>query len=259
MSLSAEHLTFSYRGRPVLQDISLSLQEGELVCLLGQNGAGKTTLFKCLLGLLKGYEGAVLLSGKPLARLSPSAIAKEIAYIPQSHSAAFAYTVLDTVCMGLTASLAPFACPGKSEELAALAALDKLEIAHLAHRSYNEISGGEQQLTLIARALVQKTSILIMDEPTANLDYGNAAKVMHKAVALKNAGYLVLISTHNPEHALRYADRALVLQNGRLTHVGPPAEILTEQTLSALYGIPVQLARLAFAGGELTVCAPYIK
>ena len=253
MKLEAEDLAFGYPGKAVGHGVDLAVRAGEVVCLLGPNGAGKTTLFKTLLGLLPAQGGRVLLDGRPLASLARAEVARRIAYVPQAHAAHFPYSVQDMVLMGRTAHLGPFARPGPADHAAALAALQMLAIAPLADADYTRISGGQRQLALIARALAQAAPLIVMDEPTASLDFGNQALVLRQVRALAAEGYGIVLSTHAPDHAFACANRVALLHDGTLLASGPPAAILTPARLETVYGIKVVVERLA--SGH-TVCAP---
>ena len=253
MRLEAEDLAFGYPGKSVGKGVDLGVGAGEVVCLLGPNGAGKTTLFKTLLGLLPAQGGRVLLDGRPLASLARAEVARRIAYVPQAHAAHFPYSVQDMVLMGRTAHLGPFARPGPDDHAAALAALQMLAIAPLADADYTRISGGQRQLALIARALAQAAPLIVMDEPTASLDFGNQALVLRQVRALAAEGYGIVLSTHAPDHAFACATRVALLHAGTLLASGPPAAILTPARLETVYGIKVVVERLA--SGH-TVCAP---
>ncbi|MDO4812885.1 MAG: ABC transporter ATP-binding protein [Eubacteriales bacterium] len=237
MSLTVSNLSFSYGTAPVLQNVSFSLGEGQLYALLGANGAGKTTLFRCILGLNEKYEGSIIVDGSEVRSLTPRQLSHRIAYIPQIHYPAFQYSVLEMVLMGTTHRLSAVASPGKWENNDALQALQTLGIEHLAHRDYGKLSGGEQQMVLIARALVQQTKLLLMDEPTASLDYGNQLRVLYAVRRLARDGYTILLSTHNPQHALSYADRVIALAGGTLAADGPTQEVLSPALLKTLYGV----------------------
>lgn len=244
MEIEVKSLSFSYGKHDVLRELCFRVEKGTLTAVLGANGAGKSTLFRCLLGFLKPQSGEILLSGKPLSAYSRRETAAKIAYIPQLSEPIFNYTVLDTVLMGTTGTLNVLQRPGKQELDAAMRATERLGIAHLAQRGIGQISGGERQLALIARALVQNAEILIMDEPTANLDYGNQQRVLRQIRALAERGYTVLLSTHNPEHALRYANRILALQDGRAIADGPTRSVLDSELIHKLYGIRSVIAEV---------------
>ena len=243
MSISIEQLQFAYRAHPVLQGVSFSAENGCLLAVLGPNGAGKTTLFRCILGLLSRYRGRILVDGMDARALSARELARRVAYIPQVHGQAFSYSVLELVLMGMTHGISPLAAPKEKEAAAARAALARLGIEHLARVPFSQLSGGEQQLVLIARALAQAARTLIMDEPTASLDYGNQARVLEHARTLAREGYAVVLSTHNPQHALTYADAALALLDGRVAAYGPPAEVLDAALLYRLYGVRVEFLK----------------
>jgi iron complex transport system ATP-binding protein len=258
MTLEVNDLYFSYKTARsparVLEGISFDASEGTLLCVLGKNGAGKSTLFRCILGLLKGYRGSILIDGAPLDTLSARELAKRIAYIPQNHSTVFSFPVIDMVLMGTTAHLGRFENPGKKQRAAAEYALGMMEIGHLKHRNFSQISGGEQQLVLIARAIAQQAKILIMDEPCSNLDYGNQIRVMKSVKALARQGYLVIQSTHNPEHVFLFADEVLVILDGKTEAKGSPEAILTEELLQRVYGIRVKLHEIERR--NLKFCVP---
>ena len=241
MSLSVRELTFSYQKTQVLSGVGFDANPGGLLAILGPNGVGKTTLFRCILGEQKRYSGTITVDGDNIRGFSPREIAHRIAYIPQTHAMAFRFSVRDTVLMGTSHMLPAFASPGKTQERIALEALDRLGIAALSGRSFDTLSGGEQQLVYVARALAQQAKILLMDEPTASLDYGNQWKVLETVKTLAGDGYTVLVSTHDPQHALRFADRVLALRNGRAEAFGKTGEVLTSRLLQILYGMHAEI------------------
>jgi iron complex transport system ATP-binding protein len=252
MSLEARALAYGYGKRVVGDRADLALSPGEVVCLLGPNGGGKTTLFKTMLGLLSPLGGEMRLNGRPLGAMSRAEIARAVAYVPQAQIGYFPFAVEDVVLMGRTAHLGPFARPGRRDVQAARAALDRLGIADLAPCDYTRISGGQRQLTLIARALAGEAELLVMDEPTASLDFGNRARVLERIASLARAGTGVLLSTHEPDHAFLCADRVALLRPGRALEVGPPEAVLTEAALADTYGVAVTVAAL----GARRVCFP---
>ncbi|NTV09528.1 MAG: ABC transporter ATP-binding protein [Zoogloea sp.] len=252
-------LSCGYNRRSVLEDISLTLDGGELLCLLGPNGVGKTTLFKTILGLLPPCGGEIRLDGEPIERWSRRRFASRVGYVPQAHTPPFPFKVREVVAMGRTAHLGSFSSPRAADRAIADEALDTLGIAMLADASYTEISGGERQLVLIARALAQQPRVLVMDEPTSNLDYGNQLKVMahiHRIVASRGMG--IILTTHHPNHALLYASRVLVLDRDKRYTVGTPAEVITETYLRHTYGVDTEIHDITRRNGQLTrMCVPY--
>lgn len=256
MKLTVEDLSFAYRKTPVLRNVSLELEQGHVLCVLGPNGVGKSTLFRCVLGLQKGCHGRILLDGDRVEHLAPRELARRIAYIPQFSAPAFRYSVLDTVLMGTTSQLGPLAAPGDAQNQAALDALAHLGIAHLKDRTAGTLSGGERQLVLIARALAQNAPLLVMDEPTASLDLGNAIRVMEMVHTLAHEGYGIMLSTHDPNQALRYGTHALVLGDGTVQSFGPPETTITAEVLSQIYGIPMEIVSLSTGGPPHQFCVP---
>ena len=191
-----------------------------------------------MLGILKGYSGRITVGGKDIRELSRREMAGCMSYIPQHFGTAFAYTVLDTVLMGTTHELGTFSTPKTSQIRKAREALEQVGITDLENRMFNRLSGGEQQLVMIARALSQQAELLLMDEPTASLDYGNREKILTLLKDLTGRGYSVILSTHDPQHALSYSSRVLALHDGAVAAFGGTAEVLTTDLLRKLYGIP---------------------
>lgn len=254
MNIRVENLSFSYSDRPVLRDISLEAKEGELVSILGANAVGKSSLFKCMLNLTKGWTGEVTVDGKSVREMSIAELSRCIAYIPQSTSPSFNYSVEDIVLMGTTAGSSVFRTP-KEEELQRVdAALKKAGIEHLRQRCFHHLSGGERQLTVIARALAQNAKILMSDEPTSALDFGNQLLVLRQLRALADEGYTVIQTTHNPEHSYMFSDRIIALKGGRVLASGTPQEILTPEIIGELYGTEVKISSLD--NDEVRVCLP---
>jgi iron complex transport system ATP-binding protein len=244
MRLEIDRLSFGYPGRIVGRGVGFSIEAGEIVCLLGPNGGGKTTLFKTILGLVPPHGGAVRIDGEDISAWPRQRLARAIAFVPQTHAAYFPFRVRDVVVMGRSAHLGIFAAPGRRDREAAEAALERLGIGHLADRPYTEVSGGERQLALLARALVQEARIVIMDEPTASLDFGNQVRALATIAELAADGLGVLFSTHDPDHAFLCADRVALLHDGRLLRFGPPREALTPATLRTVYGVDVAVVEI---------------
>lgn len=244
MRLEARNLSIGYSGRAIGIDLSLAVERGKIVCLLGPNGCGKTTLFKTLLGLLPPIAGSVLIDGQPASRLSRAEIARSLAYVPQAHVPPFPYRVSEIVEMGRTARRRPFAAPGSSDREAAHEALGRLGIKDLADSDYSRLSGGQRQLVMIARALAQGASILIMDEPTASLDFGNQARVLSHVRRLVKAGeHSVILSTHDPDQAFALDAHVVLMQSGQIVTAGNAYDVLTAENLGRVYGVEVQVER----------------
>ena len=254
MSVQVKKLSFAYGERRVLQDVSFQAEYGEFISVLGPNGVGKSTLFRCMLGLLTPTAGGAYVDGQRVAELSARQLAERIAYIPQSHSPVFNFSVYDMVLMGTTAQTGSFASPGKRQRSLANRALDRLGIFDLADRGYASLSGGERQLVLIARAIAQEAKVLVMDEPSAALDFGNRMRVMRTVRALTQDGYTVIQSTHDPEQAYMYSDKILALSGGRVAAFGPPQETMTSELVSSLYGEAVEVCSMR--GDQIRVCIP---
>ena len=246
--LRATQLAVGYPGHAVGSGFELRLEPGQVLALLGPNGGGKTTLLKTLLGLLRPLGGQVELDGQPLHTLSAAARARRLAYVPQSHVGAFAFSVADLVLMGRTAHGSLFAAPSVHDRAVAQAAIERLGIAHLAARPATMISGGERQLALIARALAQEAQLMVLDEPTAALDFGNQGKVMREIRRLADEGLGVLFTTHDPNHATRFADQALLIRQGCTLASGAVTEVVTQAMLERLYDAPVEAIGASVGG-----------
>lgn len=248
--LIVQQLAIGY-SRPLVQALDFVLKPGEAIAVLGPNGSGKTTLFRTLLRLVRPLRGQVLVGTTALSHLLPEEIARQIAYVPQHSGASLGLSVLEVVEMARTPHLAWYAQPRARDRAIALAALAEFGIADFAERPLDELSGGERQLVLIARALAAEAPIILMDEPTANLDFGNQFNLLDEIAKLKARGLAVMFTTHAPDHALRIADRTLTLNRDGVAEIGPTSEILTAARLSKLYSMPIVL--VPHTGGVLTV------
>ncbi len=249
--LVATDLAYGWHERTIGAGLSLRLSPGRLTFLLGANGAGKTTLVRTLLGLAPAMAGRIALDGEPIEALSRRAIAQRIAWVPQAGDPYFPYTAMQSVLMGRAAHLGTLAAPGAADAAIARAALERLGIARLGATPVTRLSGGERQLVRIARALAQQACTLVLDEPTASLDLGNAQRVLATMRALADDGHAVLATTHDPNEALAYGDEAWLMQHGAIVAQGAPAAVITESRLADLYGV---LARLVSAGDGRLAC-----
>jgi len=250
MTLEGRRLTIGYRDRVVGSGLDVMVARGEVLALLGPNGGGKTTLLKTLLGLIAPHEGEVWVADRPLGTYSLRERARLIAYVPQVHVATFAFTVETVVLMGRTAHGGLIGRPTAADRNAAIEALERFGIAALAPRPYTMISGGERQLVLLARALAQEPQFIVLDEPTASLDFGNQGRVLREMRALASAGHGILFTTHDPNHALRAADRAYLMRDGAGIADGAARDVLTRAELERLYRAPVEQLDDPATGGS---------
>lgn len=240
--VQCDNINFSYDSkRQILNNVSFSIEKGQLLTLLGPNGVGKSTLLNCITGLLKPQAGKVLLDGRDVFSLSRKSIAKKIAYVPQKNNVPFDYLVKEFVVMGRTAHLGILATPSEHDYKLVDDALLKLGIADLAERQINELSGGEQQKACIARALVQEPALVILDEPTAALDFGNQIRVLNLIKELLGLGFAVIQTTHNPDHCMMLGGKVAILDRCGVLETGMCKDILTEERLKKVYNAEVKL------------------
>ena len=217
MILEIKNGCFGYPKQDIiLSDINLSLEEGHILAILGPNGIGKTTLLKCMIGLLPWREGTTFLYGQDIKTLKPKELWSNVSYIPQSHGFACSYTGLEMVMLGRCSHLGVFEQPGRREIEMAEAMMEKTGITHLAKKDCNRMSGGELQMVLIARALINEPKILLADEPTGNLDSNNAWEIMKLLDEINKRGTTVLVVSHNMEIVEAMKKRVITLQQGHV-------------------------------------------
>lgn len=244
LMLEVKSLAFSYGNRPIFENVSFSLNKGEIMCILGPNGAGKSTLIKCIAGILKPATGSVYIQGEDTVSLGVRGIARNIGYVPQQNEVVFPFTVLDFVVMGRAPHLSMFASPGAEDVKLAKESLAMVGISDLAERPVAKLSGGQSQMVLIARALVQKPALLLLDEPTSHLDFGNQILVLETVQKLASLGMSIVMNTHMPDHAFLLGDRAAALSGGRLVAVGKVETVVTSKMMSSVYGVNVAIREI---------------
>jgi iron complex transport system ATP-binding protein len=258
--LSLRGATFCYDDRAIFCDLDLDVYPGEVLSILGPNGCGKTTLLRCISGALKLKVGNARLNGTDISSLSVTELARKIGFLYQEHHAPFPFSVLEVVRMGRTPYLGIFDSPSAKDIALAELALTQVGMLHLEHKPYTQISGGERQLVLLARTLAQEPEIILLDEPTSHLDFGNQALSLQLITALAKQGISMIMTTHNPNHALLFPDRAALMNGGSLMAVGSADEVITEDNLKATYGIDVKVfsVRDPSGGGTLKLCSPWL-
>lgn len=238
-----DRITFRYPGydRLVLDEASVEVRKGEILCILGPNGAGKTTLLSCMAGLLIPEAGEIRLCGRDIRKMKEREISSLAGYVPQLHTPVFDYSVRDFVLMGRAPHTGILSRPSAEEEKKCVEVLESMGLAHLADKSYLDISGGERQQLLIARAIVQDPEVILFDEPTAHLDYGNQHRVLKRVKQMAAEGYSVVITTHNPDHALLLGGRAAIVSKDGHVRQGSCEEIVTESNLGEVYGLDIRI------------------
>lgn len=256
VKLDIDSLTCGYGDRTVIKDFSMQVFSHDVLCILGPNGVGKTTLFKGILGLHKTWSGRVLVDGEDVRGWSRQRYATVFGYVPQSHTPPFPFTALDVVLMGRTAHLSSYASPSRKDEEIAEEVMARLGISHLEDRVYTHISGGERQMVLIARALCQQPDFLVMDEPTASLDFGNQVRVLSCIRDLSEEGMGIIMTSHSPDQAFLCATKVALLRRDGY-EIGTPEEIVTDEKLEEAYGVKVSVIRgMDAEGQERKSCVP---
>ncbi len=245
--LIVERLSFSYGAHEILRDISFQTGSGQLCALFGPNGSGKTTLFKCCLKFLQPRAGKIFIGGRDIREINVPAMAKVAAYVPQEHKTAFPFTVQEVALMGRSPHMNGLWGSKAADREKVVEVLSMLGIAHLTQKTYNSLSGGQRQLTLIARALVQDTPLLFLDEPTSSLDFKNQLMIWELLREIARQGRTVLVCTHDPNYVLWFCDQAIVLgENRQIAAQGPPRLALDQSALHRLFG---GICRIAQADG----------
>lgn len=242
--LKVEDLEFSYGKRRILNSLNFAVNEGEICGLLGPNGCGKTTLLKCINRILNPESGKIKINGQDTSSLSRNKIAEIIAVVPQELHVVFSFTVLQIILMGGTIRYGLSGIPSKKDYLRAYEILEELDIEHLASRQYNELSGGEKQLILIARALFQNAPIMLLDEPTSHLDFKRQHQIMEviKKITVSR-GITSLITLHDPNIAARYCNRLIMLNRGEIFHQGLRESIFHKKSLESIYDMKIKIER----------------
>lgn len=260
--IQVDNATFSYGKERVFQNISLEINKGEIFSLFGPNGCGKSTLIQCLLGILNLSGGTIRLGGKDVKSMKPQEIAREVAYIPQVHEKSFPFKVIDVVLMGRVAYTGLFSIPATNDREIAEEALKRVGMIHYKEKPYTQLSGGETQLVLVARALAQQTSILIMDEPTAHLDFRHELSFLETIIQLvKETDITVIMATHFPNHAFYFENhnistRVALMNDNKITVQGSPLKVLTADNMSSTFNIQSKVLSFQWEEGDSRQIVP---
>lgn len=256
--LEIRNLSCGYENKKILQNVNFTADSGDIVCILGSNGSGKSTLIKTIIGLLKPYEGDILIDENTIKDWPWKRRAKVISYIPQAFNSTFQYRCMDIVLMGRTSYLGFSSNPSKEDEEIAERAMETLKISHLKNKIYSRLSGGERQLVKIAQALAQESKIIVMDEPTNNLDFGNQLVMLKHLKECTEKGITIIMATHFPEHAFLYGTKALLVKDGGVVEIDKPNENLKEGDLRDLYSVELKVVELNSRNKSMKMCLPII-
>ena len=237
--------------QPAVRGVSLEISAGSITAMLGPNGSGKTTLLLLILGLLAPERGAIRLAGRPQSSYSRREMGRLMALVPQSETITFNFSVLEYVLMGRAPYLGPLEMPRPTDRQVAAAALDVVGAGALCDRPVSALSGGERQLITLARALAQQPRILLLDEPTSHLDLGNQERILRLMRRLSDDGVTLVLTTHDPNAAAAVADHVVLMRQGQVFAAAPAGAALTAPSLSAVYGVPVQVLQVQ---GHPLVC-----
>ncbi|MGM0771717.1 MAG: ABC transporter ATP-binding protein [Halobacteriota archaeon] len=255
MILRVENASYSYDGKNnVFENISFSLKKGETLCILGPNGIGKSTLIKCLSNVLNLSNGNAYIQDRDVSSMSRTEIAKKVGYVPQSDHSVFPFSVLDFVMLGRAPHLSLFSSPKEKDLRIGENAITKVGISHLMDSPVTEISGGEKQLVLIARALAQEPEILLLDEPTSHLDFGNQVRVLNLIDTLASQGTSVIMSTHFPDHAFTGSKKVAIMLENDFIAQGSAEEVITKENMILAYGVDVAIDHVSSV--QRKVCLP---
>ena len=258
MNIEVSDASFSYGETNVFNKLSFSVNTGQILCLLGPNGSGKSTLIKCLAKIMPLNSGEICIDGTDIRHLSHKAFARKIAYIPQSSAPIFPFLVRDLAAMGRTPHKGFFTSPEPADYRIVANVLENLGIAHLEYKNCTELSGGERQLVLFATAIVQEPQILLLDETTSHLDFGNQMRVLKIIKEFAGKGISIIMATHSPEQVFLTGDLAAILKNGEISVWGTPQEVITEQNISSAFGIAVKILDVD-SDRNIKTCVPLIN
>lgn len=255
MIISFKGVSCGYKNHCVVSNLSFAFKTGEATCILGSNGIGKTTIFKSLLGYLPLLEGNIYVDNNDIKSMTVKQRAAIMAYVPQAKSYSYQFTVRDIVLMGRASYIPRFQTPGNEDYSVVNQTMKKVGIAEYADRYYSELSGGEQQMVLIARAIAQGSKYILLDEPASNLDYMNQRKLLNLIIELTASGIGVLMVSHSPEHAFKCCKNTLIIDTTGHYVYGQTQEVITATNLKNAYGVGIGIAQVEdICGKEIKTC-----
>lgn len=254
MAIEISGLSAGYGNRTIINDVSLKIKKGRISSLLGRNGSGKTTLLRCINGFIKPKSGCIKVEGKDINNCSKQELAKFISLVPQKTHSAFSFSVLDMVVMGEASRVSYWGSPKKDAYRKAAQLCNDIGIGHLTSRCFNDLSGGEQQLVLITRAIMQRAPVMLLDEPISHLDFSNQHKVMSMIKNIvRTRNVTALVTLHDPNIACYYSDDVVMIKDGSILNYGDVEDIFVDDNLCKLYG---ELARMDSTTEGLRVIVP---
>lgn len=248
--LEVNNAAFSYNGKKnVFEDVSFSVDTGDVFCILGPNGTGKSTLLRCLCNLYKLKNGNIRIDGHDVSQMRPSALAKKIGFIPQIHTPAFQYTVLEVVIMGRTPHLSMISTPSEKDYTIAEDAIKMTDIEYIKDKPYTELSGGQMQMVLLARVLAQEPKILLLDEPTSHLDISHQIHTIEIVRKLADNGVSLIMTSHFPDHAFMASTKVGIMKNKSFLEIGCADDVITEKNLKRAYDSDI---KVVYLGGDIS-------
>jgi iron complex transport system ATP-binding protein len=234
----------SYENELIFENIDLTIDKGDIFTILGPNGIGKTTLLKCILGIKKLDEGSIFAKGKNTKEMSSKELSKIMAYVPQVHYSTFPFKVFDVVLMGRSPHINLFDTPEEKDIKIAEKAIDEMGISHLINKEYIYLSGGERQLVFLARALAQESELLILDEPTSHLDFGNQIRLLKTINKLSKKNLSIVMTSHFPDHCFISSNKVAIMQNKTFFDIGTPDDVVNTKNLKIAYNLDIDILTL---------------
>lgn len=258
MKIEFENVSCGYKECPIISNLSFSFETGDAICILGANGIGKTTIFKTLIGMLDPLSGSIYIDKREINSLSTKERAMIISYVPQAKNYSYQFTVQDIILMGRASYVSNFRMPKQDDIDIVSSVMEKLNLIKYAYKPYCELSGGEQQMVLLGRAMAQQSKFILLDEPASNLDFYNQKKLLQTIISLSNDGTGVLMVSHAPEHAFRCCKYTLMIIDKENYAFGKTEDIITQNNLRKTYGVDIGVSKIQLPN-SVTIHTCYIS